>query len=138
MVSAKSVPAEKLISKLSADLSKMEETKAPEWASFVKTGVNRERTPENKDWWLVRSSSILRKLYIQQPVGVQRLRKIYGGRKNNGTMPEHKRKASGAIIRNILKQLEKAGLVGTEKGKGRILTSKGRSLVSKAIKSTSA
>lgn len=138
MFSAKSVPAEKLLERLSSELSKMEEMKAPEWAKFAKTGVNRERVPENKDWWLVRSSSILRKLYIQQPIGVERLRKVYGGRKNNGVAPEHKRKASGAVIRNAMKQLEKAGLVATEKGRGRVLTPKGRSIVSKAIKSISA
>jgi len=80
----------------------------------------------------------LRKLYLNHPIGVARLRKVYGGRKNNGTAPEHKRKASGSIIRNILQQLEKAGLVKTEKRKGRMLTPKGRSFVSKSIKSISA
>ncbi len=135
MVSAKSVPAEKLIESIAEDLKKLEEMKPPSWAPFVKTGVSRERVPDNKEWWYIRSSSILRKLYMKQPIGVERLRKVYGGRKNNGTAPEHKRKASGAIIRNILQQLEKAGLVGTQKGKGRILTPKGRSFVAKKIKS---
>ncbi|NOX71083.1 MAG: 30S ribosomal protein S19e [Candidatus Micrarchaeota archaeon] len=137
MVSAKDVPAGKLIESIAEDLKKIKEMKAPEWAPFVKTGVSRERVPDNKDWWYVRSSSILRKLYIQQPIGVERLRKLYGGRKNLGTMPEHKRKASGAVIRNILQQLEKAGFVGTEKGRGRILTPKGRSFVAKKIKTAS-
>ncbi|MBN2101342.1 MAG: 30S ribosomal protein S19e [Candidatus Aenigmarchaeota archaeon] len=138
MISAKDVSVDKLLVKLSADLGKMEEMKPPEWSAYVKTGVNRQRVPENKDWWYVRSSSILRKLYMNNPVGVERLRKVYGGRKNNGTAPEHKKKASGAIIRNIFQQLEKAGLVKTEKGKGRMLTPKGRSFVSKSIKSISA
>ena len=138
MISAKDVPVEKLLGKLSSDLSEIEEMKPPEWAQYVKTGVNRERVPENKDWWYVRSSSILRKLYLNHPIGVERLRKVYGGRKNNGTAPEHKKKASGAVIRNILQQLEKAGLVKAEKGKGRMLTPKGRSFVSKGIKSISA
>ena len=137
MVSAKNIPAEKLIESIANDLKKMEALKPPEWASFVKTGVSKEKTPDNKGWWYIRSSSVLRKLYIQQPVGVERLRKIYGGRKNKGTKPEHKKKASGAVIRNILKGLEKAGLVSTEKGRGRVLTAKGRSFVAKKIKSYS-
>ncbi len=138
MISAKDVPVDKLLQKMSSELSKIGEMKPPEWAPYVKTGVNRERVPDNKDWWFVRSSSILRKLYINHPVGIERLRKIYGGRKNNRTAPEHKRKASGAVLRNILQQLEKAGLVVTEKGKGRALTPKGRSFVAKNIKAVSA
>ena len=40
-------------------------------------------------------------------------------------------KGSGAIIRKALQQLEAAGLVETVKGKGRVVTNKGRSLLDK-------
>lgn len=43
--------------------------------------------------------------------------------------PEHSRKAGGAIIRKALQQLEKAGLVKTISGRGRVLTDEGRSLL---------
>jgi len=54
-----------------------------------------------------------------------------GGRKNLGHQPGHKRPASGAIIRKALQQLEAAGLVKTEKGKGRVITPKGQSMINR-------
>ena len=42
---------------------------------------------------------------------------------------QHKRRAGGATIRNILKQLEKAGLIETVDKKGRKITGKGASLL---------
>ena len=101
----------------------------PEWASFVKTGVHKERPPENPDWWYIRCASLLRKIYIKGPIGIERLRSEYGGRKDRGVRPEHTKKGSGAIIRNALKQLEEAGLVETLNGRGRVITSKGRRLL---------
>jgi len=105
----------------------------PEWARFVKTGVNRERPPEQEDWWYIRAASILRKIQIKQPIGVNRLRKIYGGRKNRGHKPEHKYKGSGSIIREILQQLEEAGFVKKDK-KGRVLTPKGKEFLKNVLK----
>jgi len=46
-----------------------------------------------------------------------------------GLVREHFKKAGGSIIRKALQQLEAAGLVCTIKGKGRILTPEGRSLL---------
>jgi ribosomal protein S19E (S16A) len=64
-------------------------------------------------------------------VGVERLRTRYGGRKNRGVRPARFRKSSGKIIRTILQQLEKAGLVETLKERqfGRRLTPKGRNFL---------
>ena len=59
-----------------------------------------------------------------------------GGRKNLGHAPEHKRKASGSIIRKIFQQLEAEGLVKMQKGKGRSITQKGAAVVSQAVKAT--
>lgn len=44
-------------------------------------------------------------------------------------MGKHKSPGGGAIVRNALQQLERAGLVRTVEGKGRVLTSQGRSLL---------
>ena len=74
---------------------------------------------------------MLRKVYINNSLGVSKLRKAYGGRKNLGHQPEHKRPASGAIIRKVLQQIEAAGFVKTEKGKGRVITPKGQSFMNK-------
>ncbi len=122
----KGVMADKLIEETARKLEKMEEMKPPEWARFVKTGVCKERMPSRKDWWFVRAASILRKLSSDEPSGVSRMRKIYGSRKRRGHKPEHKYPSSGAITRKILQQLEKAGFVKTEKGRGRSITAKGK------------
>ncbi len=110
----------------------------PEWAKFVKTGSGRERPPEQDNWWQIRAAAILRQVYINGPVGVSRLRTKYGNRKNKGHSPEKHYKASGKIIRTILQQLEKAGLVkqveikrGNVIYKGRVVTDEGRSFLDK-------
>ncbi len=131
----KEVEADKLIEAVSKELKKLEDMKPPEWAKFVKTGVCKERPPVQKDWWYIRSASILRKLSLGESVGVSRMRRIYGGRKRRGHKPEHKYPASGAVIRKILQQLEKSGLVRTEKGRGRTITAKGKSLLKEIAKS---
>lgn len=131
MVNAKFVPPQMLIDELAKYLKEnVEEVKHPEWALYVKTGSHKERVPDDPDWWYKRCASLLRKIYLNGPVGIERLRTVYGGRKNMGTVREHFRKAGGAIIRNALQQLEKAGLV-EKTPRGRILTNKGRSLVDK-------
>ncbi len=129
----KEVDAGQLIKKAAIALEKVKEIEPPEWASFVKTGVCRERPPMQKNWWFIRSASVLRKVYLNQ-TGVSRLRKVYGGRKNSGHKPEHKYRSSGAVIRKILQQLEAAGFVKTEKGKGRIITPKGQKFLNDIAK----
>ena len=52
---------------------------------------------------------------MRQKVGVNTLRKHYGGNQRNGTNTEHTRKAAGKNIRYALAQLEAAGLVGMVK-----------------------
>ncbi|MEM5867153.1 MAG: 30S ribosomal protein S19e [Candidatus Aenigmatarchaeota archaeon] len=128
MVSAIQVDPKKLIEKLKEELKKFEEIRPPEWAKFVKSGVHKQRPPEQQDFWYIRAASVLRRIYVNGPVGVERLRSYYGGRKKKGFFPQHFRKASGAIIRNILQQLEKAGLV-EKTVKGRKITPKGQKLL---------
>jgi len=71
-----------LIGKLKEELKKTDAIKAPEWAKFVKTGSMKNKPPEQDDFWYIRAASILRQLYIQgRPLGVQRLRVKYGGKK---------------------------------------------------------
>lgn len=131
MVSARDIESGKLIAKLAEELKS--KIKMPEWAQYVKTGSQRERPPEQKDWWYLRAASVLRKIYVNGPVGTSRLRSYYGGRKNRGHKPEHFKKGSGKIIRVILQDLEKANLIAKEK-KGRKVTKEGQKLVDNIAK----
>jgi small subunit ribosomal protein S19e len=72
---------------------------------------------------------MLRKLYLNGPIGVSRLRKEYGGRLRRGVKPAHFRKAGGNILRKILQQLEAADLAAKVDNSGRVVSSKGRSLL---------
>ncbi len=130
MATVYDVPPDMLIQRVAEKLKEMEEIKPPEWAVYVKTGVHKERSPEQDDWWYVRAAAILRKVYINQPVGIERLRTAYGGRKNRGVKPEKFRKGSGSIVRKALQQLEKAGLV-KKTDKGRVVTPQGKALLDK-------
>lgn len=113
------------------ELKKIKEISFPEWARFVKTGVNSERPPVQEDWWYFRTGAILRKIEKFGPIGVNRLAKQFGGRKNRGHKPDKKVKASRKIIRVSMQQLEKSGLIKqvTEPKTGKILTKKGKDLV---------
>jgi len=130
MVTVTEVPAAKLIEKLKEELKKNEEIQPPAWASFAKSGAHRERPPKQKDFWYIRTASLLRKIYLEGPVGISRLRTYYGGKKRRGYKPAHFRRASGNILRKILQQLEKSGLVEKAK-KGRKITSKGQKFLDK-------
>ena len=123
------IPAAEYNKKLAAKLKENPEITMPEWALYVKTGVSKVRPPIDNDWWHARMASILRQIYINGIVGVGRLRTKYGSRKNRGVKPEVFMKASGKIIRLMLQQAEKAGLLEKVKeGRrfGRRLTKSGK------------
>lgn len=124
------VPAEVLIDTVAEEFKNNDKINPPEWADFVKTGVHKERKPENPDWWFVRAASIFRRVYMDGPVGVMSLRTYYGGKKDRGVRPEVFKKGSGAIIRGALHQLEDAGFVEKVEG-GRVVTPEGRSYLDK-------
>lgn len=130
MVTVRDVPADALIKSLAQYLKDhVPQVRPPRWAMFVKTGSHKERVPDNPDWWYYRAASILRKLYLAgRPIGIETFRVIYGGLKRRGSAPPHFRKCGGSHIRLILHQLEKSGLVA-KTPKGRVITSKGRSLL---------
>ncbi|KAF5207713.1 40S ribosomal protein S19, partial [Thalictrum thalictroides] len=66
------------------------------------------------------------KIYLRQGIGVGGFRKIYGGRKRNGSRPPHFCKSSGGIARHILQELQKMSIVDIDLKGGRIITSSGR------------
>lgn len=130
MVSVKDVEPQKFIKKLKEELKNVKEIEVLPWSRFVKSGMHRDRPPEQEDFWHLRSAAILRRLYVDGTVGTERLRSYYGGAKKRGVKPAHFYKASGSIIRKLLQQLEKAGFVEKDK-KGRKLTAKGRKFLDK-------
>ncbi len=130
MTSPCDLPAFKLIEKLAKYLKEnVKEVEPPSWASIVKTGMHVQRPPQDPEWWYTRCASLLRKVYIHGPIGVERLRAEYGGRKDYGARPEHAAKASGAIIRKGLQQLEAAGFLGAFQNQGRKVTREGSKLL---------
>lgn len=131
MTTVYDVPADSLIDQIAKDLNENnEKISAPDWSTLVKTGVHKERKPENIDWWYVRCASILRRVYIDGPVGINSLRTFYGGKKDRGVTPETFKKGSGAIIRGALHQLEDAGYI-QKIDAGRIVTPEGKSFLDK-------
>lgn len=127
---------QKVIEVLTIELRKNDSIKPPDWSRFVKTGVSAERPPIQRDWWFLRSAAVLRRIYLDGPVGTQRLRSYFGEKRRRGHKPAHHRKAGGKIVRLILQQLEKAGYIqkAEKPKKGRVLTSKGQRLVDKAMR----
>lgn len=131
------VNTNELLEKAAKELQKIDTMKMPEWASYVKTGVGKERPPERGDWWYTRAASVLRKIYMNGPIGVSKLRARYSAKRNRGHKPEKVLKGSGKIIRTILQQLEKSGFIKfEEKGvhKGRVIAPKGKSFLDKLCK----
>lgn len=124
-------PADALIDALAEKLA--ERIDEPEWARYAKAGGDRELPPDGDDFWERRAASILRKVAIDGPVGVGRLRTAYGGAKSGssryGVAPRHHVKGSGKVIRTILQQLQDEGLVEEAGSAGRQVTSDGRSLL---------
>ncbi|MEM0492730.1 MAG: 30S ribosomal protein S19e [Candidatus Thermoplasmatota archaeon] len=129
MTTAFDVPANDLINALTKKLENEPSIVPPEWSKYVRTGVHTENPPMQKNWWHVRCASILRKIYISNGIGAERLRQLYGGFRDRGSKPNRARAGSGSIAREALQQLEKAGYVTRVKGVGRVLTPKGRSFV---------
>ena len=124
----KSIDPEAYNNTLADALEKMPEFKAPEWVHFVKSSPHKERPTQDTGFWYKRAASILRQIYINEIVGVNRLRTRYGGKKDRGGKPSRFVRAGGKIIRTILQQADTAGF--TEKTlvpkAGRKITKEGK------------
>lgn len=130
MITPNDVPASKFIERLAKHFKdNVDQVSPPAWASIVKTGSHVEKQPQNPDWWYVRAASVLRKVYVHGPIGAERLREDYGGRKGSRVKPAHAAKAGKAIVRKTLQQLEAAGFVETLKPQGRRVSRNGRKIM---------
>ncbi len=130
MTTPHDVPPQQFIDRLARYLKEnTDQVQPPAWAQVAKTGSHVEKQPQNPDWWYIRAASILRKIYTHEPVGIEKLRADYGGRKGFGVTPNHASKAGGSNIRKILQQLEAAQLIQTASPQGRRMAPKGRKLL---------
>jgi len=129
MTTVYDVPAKELIDVVAKKLQNDKSIVIPDGSSYYRTGVDKENPPVDKNWWYTRCASILRKIYINNDIGIEHLRAEYGGKRDRGSKPYKARSGSGSIVRRALQQLEKAGYVSRIKGKGRVLTPKGRSFL---------
>ncbi len=128
------VPANLLIPKVAEQLKQDKKMSPPDWSKYVKTGVHREKSPTNPDWWFERAAAVLRKVYIKGPIGSSRLAAEFGGRRDRGSKPYHARKGSRSIARHSLKQLEEAGYLVKQNKKGRVISPTGRKMLDKISK----
>jgi len=122
------VPPNELINVVAKELKSSGKVQPPVWAAYVKTGVHKEMPPTNADWWYVRCASVLRRVYIDGPVGVSRLRTFYGGKHRKRVTTPSFAKGSGSIAREALQQLEKAGYIKKLKV-GRLVTPEGQAFL---------
>ena len=133
MTTLHDAPAEDLIEAVADKLADESAVEEPEWIQFTKTGSDKELPPEQEDFWTRRAASLLRKVAIDEPVGVGSLRTEYGtatqGSNRYRVRPRQQADAGGNIIRTALQQLEEAGYVETAEGEGRVVTGEGRSLL---------
>ncbi len=130
LITPNDVPASKFIEKLAKYLKEnVDAVTPPSWSTIVKTGAHVEKQPQSPDWWYTRCASIFRKIYVHGPIGIEKLRADYGGRRDFGVKPEHVMKSGGSTIRKALQQLEAAGYVETLKPRGRKVTREGRKLL---------
>ncbi len=127
MTTVYDVKAEPLIKRVAKEIE--DDFEEPDWTDYVKTGVHKERPPEQENWYYIRSAAILRRIYKEGPLGVSKLRTIYGGNHRRGHDPDHHGKASGKVIRTALQNLEEAGYLEEEEGEGRKITDKGKSFL---------
>jgi small subunit ribosomal protein S19e len=83
--------------------------------------------PFDPDWYFVRAASIARKIYLNGGIGVGALAHWYGKvNKGKKTKPAHHATASRGLIRHILIQLERIGVVESLEDGGRKVTKEGQ------------
>ena len=134
MVTIYDVPADALIEEVAGRLE--DRIEQPDWMAFAKTGQTRELPPQQDNFWFIRGASLLRKVAMNGPIGVDRLATEYGGLKRGSTRyrvsGSHSDTGSKKIIRKLLQQLEEEGLIEVGKGEGRRITAEGSSFLDNA------
>ncbi|KAF7682919.1 40S ribosomal protein S19 [Astathelohania contejeani] len=111
------------ISNVSEHLKSNDKVELPIDHDIIKTGSGREMPPMNKDWYYIRSASIVRLLCRDSlkpsstGLTVKFFAKRYGNIKNRGVRPNKHVPADAKIITKILNDLKKSNWVVEEDGK---------------------
>ena len=129
MTTVYDVHGQNLVFNLAEALKNLESITIPDWSVSAKTAAHKENAPDTDDWWYMRSASILRKIYLEGPLGTERLARMYSGTKDRGGKPNRSHPGGRKIIRTVMKQLEAAELITYEKGKGRKISPRGQSML---------
>ncbi|GMH27021.1 hypothetical protein Nepgr_028864 [Nepenthes gracilis] len=122
----KDISPREFVKAYAAHLKRSGKIELPHWTDIVKTGVHKELAPYDPDWYYIRAASMARKIYLRGGLGVGAFRRIYGGRKRNGSRPPHLCKSGGAIARHILQQLQDINIIDIDPKGGRRITSSGQ------------
>lgn len=109
--SVKDVAPAKFIAAYAAHLKKGGKIALPAWVDLVKTSSNSELAPLDSEWYYIRAAAVARKIYVRGGIGLGYMRKAFAKASKEGPRPVHMGRCSGSIIRSVLKNLEKAGLV---------------------------
>lgn len=124
------IQPEKLVEAIAEKLREYPEISPPQGSEFWKTAFFKELAPQDSEkFWYIRCASLLRKVKKFGPIGVNKLRKFYGGRNRKGPGRSHSAKGSGKIIRVALQQLENAKLLVKVEKEGRIVSAEGTSFL---------
>ncbi len=83
--------------------------RVPDWVDIVKLSTANEQAPYDPDWFYIRCAAVLRHLYLR-PTGMTGLSKAFGRAKRNGVSPRHHVRATKAILRRCLHEVENMGL----------------------------
>jgi len=131
------VPADSLIQAIAQKLKDdFPEVTPPEGSQFWKTAFFKDLAPiDSENFWYIRCASILRKVKKNGPIGVNKLRKAYGGKNRKGPSKNHSAKGAGKIIRVALQQLENSKLLAKSERKGRVVSPEGTSFLERTAHS---
>jgi small subunit ribosomal protein S19e len=75
--------------------------------------MQKELAPYDQDWLYTRAASIAYQIYMRKKVGVNGMRKHYGGGMRHGTCRKHTSVAAGKNIRYCINQLAAKGIIAT-------------------------
>jgi len=125
-VNVKDVAPGNFIAAFAAHLKRSGKVELPSWVDVVKTGVQKELSPYDPDWYYTRIAALARQVYLRKGLGVGHYRRHFGGVQRRGSAPPHFKKAAGGLIRHGFQTLEKLGFVERSKNGGRNITVAGR------------
>lgn len=125
-LTVRDVDAHKFIAAYAEHLKKTGQIELPKWVDMVKTATFKQLPPADQDWYFIRAAAVARKVYMRNGLGIGAMRRMFGGRSKTGRSRRHFDVAIGGVIRHVLHDLEKLGIVEKHPDGGRRVTRKGQ------------